>query len=189
MSTSIGIVFILLEPWITPPPPAYDPYRTWLTCAGSLTARIVARSNRFRVDRRFQGSRPPALDEAYLIGLGGKQFAHVREVVLLADEVPVVFAHSVAVPRDLKGIWHSVGTLGTRPLAAALFANPQVKRFPLEYRRIDNRHYLHERVRKAGLNPPRILWARRSLFHLHGRPLLVTEVFLPAILQLKEKSQ
>ncbi len=147
----------------------------------------MARSNNFRVERRFQGTRPPAIDEAALIGLCGKQFAHVREVVLLADEVPVVFAHSVVTLKDLSGIWRSVGKLGNRPLAAALFANPLVKRFPLQYRLINRHHYLHARVRAAGLNPPTRLWARRSLFHLHERPILVTEVFLPEILRLNEK--
>ncbi|MBW8076756.1 MAG: chorismate lyase, partial [Gallionella sp.] len=33
-------------------------------------------------------------------------------------------------------------------------------------------------------NPPATLYARRSLFYLHGAPLLVTEVFLPEILEL-----
>ena len=176
----------MLKPWITPPPPAHDPYRPWLVSPGSLTARIVARCDWFRVERRFQGGRVASRDEVRLIGLRDKQFAHVREVVLLADETPVVFAHSVAVPRDLAGTWRSVGKLGTRPLAAALFANPRVTRFPLEYKRINRNHYLHARVRAAGLAPPATLWARRSLFKLYGRPLLVTEVFLPAILELAE---
>ena len=130
----------------------------------------------------------PARDEARMIGLRDRRFAHVREVVLVADDVPVVFAHSVAAPRDLRGVWQSVGKLGTRPLAAAVFANPRVRRLPLEYRRIKRNHYLHARVRAAGLAPPATLWARRSLFRLHGRPLLVTEVFLPAILKLRAKA-
>ena len=29
--------------------------------------------------------------------------------------------------------------------------------------------------------PPREIWGRRSVFTLHGKPLLVSEVFLPAI--------
>jgi chorismate-pyruvate lyase len=33
-------------------------------------------------------------------------------------------------------------------------------------------------------DPPHRLWARRSLFYLGDAPLLVTEVFLPGILQL-----
>ncbi len=31
--------------------------------------------------------------------------------------------------------------------------------------------------------PPRALWARRSLFSLENHPILVTEVFLPALLE------
>jgi chorismate--pyruvate lyase len=30
-----------------------------------------------------------------------------------------------------------------------------------------------------------VMWARRSLFHRHGRPLMVTEVFLPAMRELR----
>ena len=130
----------------------------------------------------------PSRDEARLVDLRDREFAHVREVVLRADDMPVVFAHSVMAPRDLTGVWRSVGGLGTRPLAAALFADPRVVRFPLEYKRINRHHYLHGLVSAAGLEPPRILWARRSLFRLQGRPLLVTEVFLPAILKLSVKS-
>ncbi|HVK54449.1 MAG TPA: chorismate lyase [Burkholderiales bacterium] len=179
----------MLKPWLSPPPPAYDPYRPWLTYPGSLTRRIVSRSRRFRVERRFQGARLPSRDEARMLGLRDGQFAHVREVILFADETPVVFAHSVTAMRDIKGSWRGVGKLGSRPLAAALFANPRVRRFPLEYRQISRRHHLHARVRSASLSPPPALWARRSLFQLRGRPLLVTEVFLPAILRLPHQAE
>jgi chorismate--pyruvate lyase len=118
------------------------------------------------------------------VGLRSERLAHVREVVLLADDVPVVFAHSIVAPDDLKGAWRSIGRLGNRPLAAALFADPRVRRYALEYRRIDRRHPLHARLKDASVVLPPMLWARRSLFRLRGRPLLVTEVFLPAILAL-----
>jgi chorismate--pyruvate lyase len=179
----------LLKPWISPPPPAHDAYRCWLISPGSLTARIIVRCDAFRVERRFQGVRMPSRDEARLVGLRGGELAHVREVVLRADGVPVVFAHSVVAPRDLAGVWRSIGKLGTRPLAAALFADPRVVRFPLEYKCINRHHYLHARVSAAGLEPPRTLWARRSLFRLRGRPLLVTEVFLPSVLALRAKRE
>ena len=171
----------LLKPWITPPPPAHDPYHPWLVFPGSLTARITACLGAMRVEVRFQGARRPARDEARLIGLQPSRLAHVREVVLTVAGTPVVFAHSVAAPRDLKGAWRALGHLGNRPLAAALFADPRVRRQPLEFRHVRASHYLHARVRAAGLTPPPVLWARRSLFRFRGKPLLVTEVFLPAI--------
>jgi len=176
----------MLKPWLSPPPPAYDSYRPWLTFPGSLTQRIVSRSRQFRVERRFQGARLPSRDETKMLGLRDKQLVHVREVILCADGTPVVFAHSVVAMRDMDGAWRGVGKLGSRPLAAALFANPRVTRFPLEYRQVNRLHHLHARVRSAGLSPPPVLWARRSLFRLRGRPLLVTEVFLPSILGLTQ---
>ena len=177
----------LSRSWTTPPPSAHDPYRPWLGDRGSLTARIAARCREFHVQRVFQGLRRPHCDEAALVGLHSGRLAHVREVVLLADDVPVVFAHSIVPPEDLRGAWRSLGRLGCRPLASALFANPRVLRAPLEYQRIARRHPLLECVAESGLVARPTLWARRSLFYLGTRPLLVTEVFLPAILELNAR--
>jgi chorismate--pyruvate lyase len=97
----------------------------------------------------------------------------------------VVLAHSIAARRDLFGAWRSLRGLGNRPLAEALFADPLVRRHPLEFVRVDFRHALWKRagdVLGRSLPP---LWARRSLFTRRGRPLMVTEVFLPELLELK----
>jgi chorismate--pyruvate lyase len=129
----------------------------------------------------FQGLRRPLRDEAALVRVAGHRLAHVREVVLVADGTPVVFAHSVVAAGDLRGPWRALGHLGEQPLASALFADPRVTRGALEFRRIDARHPLHARAAELGLEVADALWARRSTFRRDGRPLLVTEVFLPAI--------
>lgn len=170
--------------WITATPGALDPYRRWLRAGGSLTAHLSERCGELRVQRCFQGLRFPGRDEAQAVGLSHRRLAHVREVLLLADGVPVVFAHSILAPGDLRGAWRPVGRLGNRPLAAALFADRRVRRSPLEHSRIGPRDPLHARMLAAGLAAPPSLPARRSLFHLGERPLLVTEVFLPAVLAL-----
>jgi chorismate--pyruvate lyase len=96
----------------------------------------------------------------------------------------VIFAHSVAASRALKGPWRLLMTLGTRPLGAALFADPRVSRRPLRFRQIRCGHELYRRASSSLDVAPASLWARRSLFVFHGSQLLVTEVFLPAILAL-----
>jgi chorismate--pyruvate lyase len=77
-----------------------------------------------------------------------------------------------------------VRTLGSKPLGALLFAHPLVEREPLHYKSLRNTHPLYQRAVKPLKDPPRRIWARRSLFYLHDAPLLVTEVFLPNILLL-----
>jgi chorismate lyase len=160
-------------------------YRPWLTDRGSLTSRVVARCPAFSVKLLFQGLRRPDRDEYFLFPGRSRTRVLVREVFLRCGETPVVFAHTVLKPEDLHGAWRSVAQLGTRPLGAALFADPRIARYPLRQRKIGRHHELHRRVSALLPVAPVVpLWARRSLFGLRGSPILVTEVFLPEILAL-----
>jgi chorismate--pyruvate lyase len=131
-----------------------------------------------------QGLRFPNEDEYRQLGQPTHRRALVREVVLHAGGRPVVLAHSIAAWRDLSGTWRGLRGLGSRPLAEALFTDPLVSRGPLEFVRIDSRHPLGRRARQVFGRGLPVLWARRSRFLKRGRPLLVTEVFLPELLAL-----
>ena len=72
-----------------------------------------------------------------------------------------------------------------RPLGAALFADPRVARQSLRFRQVRRGHELYDAARRRLDVDSAVLWARRSLFVFRGSRLLVTEVFLPAILALK----
>ncbi|QJR13314.1 chorismate--pyruvate lyase family protein [Usitatibacter palustris] len=173
-----------MKRWKRLAPSHADPWRGWLTYRGSLTWRIVSRAEGFRVERIQQRLRHPNEDEYRALGRPTHKRALVREVILHAGGRPVVLAHSIAARRDLFGVWRSLRGLGTRPLAEALFTDPLVRREPLEFVRIDFRHPLWKRACKVLGRELPSLWARRSLFRKRGRPLMVTEVFLPEILEL-----
>ena len=158
--------------------------RRWLLDRGSLTRRIQLRCENFQLDILAQGRAAARRDEHAVIGLRAGARCVVREVSLNCGREPVVFAHSVFPPRALRGAWRMLSGLGARPLGAALFADPRIKRYPLRFRQLNPRHALHERASGLLRVSPASLWARRSLFVLYGAPLLVTEVFLPAILEL-----
>jgi len=159
-------------------------FAPWLRDRGSLTQRIQQRCSRFAVRGVRSGLARIALDEAALLGVAPPHLAWSREVFLYADGIPVVFAHSACARQHLRGAWSAVSGLGNRPLGALLFAHPLVERRPLHYKALRSTHPLYRRaVAVLGYAPGR-LWARRSLFYLHGEPLLVTEVFLPEILGL-----
>jgi chorismate--pyruvate lyase len=171
--------------WKRLAPPHTDPWRPWLVWRASLTWRITARARDFRVEVIRQGLHIPNEDEHRLLHQPTHRRALVREVVLHADGAPVVLAHSIAAWRDLCGAWRGLRGLGSRPLAEALFTDPLVARRPLEFVRLDARHPLWQRARRTFGREFPILWARRSQFVKRGRPLLVTEVFLPALLALR----
>lgn len=169
--------------WLSHPFFLPSEFRGWLTDQGSLTSRLKEHCQRFSVRVVRAGFLRPNRDEFSLLQLRHGELTYVREVLLLCDGTPVVFAHSVVAARSLRGPWAALTSLGSRPLGEALFSNPAVARGCLQYRRISPRHALHCQALGAGLAiSEQALWARRSRFALHGHPLLVTEVFLPAIL-------
>ncbi len=172
--------------WLKFLPDLPDAYAPWLHDHGSLTARIAQRCAKFSVQPVRGGLARIAYDESSVLKIPSRQFAYSREVFLLADKQPVVFAHSACATQDLRGAWRAMRGLGNRSLGSLLFTHPLVARQPLHYQALRDTHPLYRRAANALKNPPPILYARRSLFHLHDAPLLVTEVFLPEILCLQK---
>ena len=155
----------------------------WLTDHDSLTAAVRARCGDLRVEVLRQGLDRRALpDESVLLGVRPGRRVWVREVALLADGVPWVWARSVARTGDLRTAWRDLAGLGNRSLGAALFADRRVGRGNLLARALSRRDPRgRAAMTRFGTSSTIRLWARRSLFcRGHGR-ILVTEVFAPAI--------
>ena len=157
--------------------------RSWLTNAGSLTARLQTLGT-FSVTLLDQRLAKPTGDEAEGLGLRRTQVAWTREVALSVDGKPVVFAHTVLPRRPRGPLIRWLKRLGNRSLGALLFAHPRFSRGPLAARRLDPRHALFypsiEALQLTDAQPP-ALWARRSRFSFGKQSILVTEVFSPAV--------
>ncbi|MBI2310906.1 MAG: chorismate lyase [Betaproteobacteria bacterium] len=160
------------------------PYRAWLLRPGSLTRHIQSDCGQFSVQPLRQRPMQPNRDERRLLGLREGERAMVREVLLRCGTVPVVFAHSVLPMEYLRGEWRAFGALGDQSLGAALFADPAIRRAALHFRPLGRQHALYRSASAALDAPPGRLWARRSIFRLREKRILVTEVFLPEILNL-----
>ena len=170
--------------WLARPHSLPRSLRPWLSDKGSLTRRLKSRCAAFRVVLLSTGLKRPNVDETALLEMAPGARAYVREVLLLCDEVPVVFAHSVLPYPSLRGAWNGISRLGSRPLGEALFSDRRIHRQPLSFRNLHPDHPLFHAL--AQQHPPGVnqVWARRSLFCLNSHPLLVTEVFLPTIVAL-----
>ncbi|MFT3734180.1 MAG: chorismate lyase [Rhodocyclaceae bacterium] len=172
--------------WSCPPPSAAHPLHSWLTDRASLTARLQRRCARLTVRVLSQHQTSVHRDESLLLGARPGQRVVLREVLLLADGIPVVYARSLLARHSLRRAWGVFAGIGNRPLGAALFADPQVRRGALTQRRLDGRDSRHARAcAAAGISLGEPLWARRSAFLRRGEPLIVCEVFLPAIRELR----
>lgn len=163
---------------------AEEQWSDWLRSDGSLTQRLRRLCGAFRVRRLCQrAARQPNPDEAGVIAPLPGRATLVREVMLEGDGQPLVFGHSVVALAHVDGPWRALRHLGSRPLAEALFADRRIVRSALEFSRLTCTHPLYRRVQGELGKQPDVLWARRSLFVRDGAPLLVSEVFLPALLE------
>lgn len=146
-------------------------WRKWLLDPGSLTQRLVSLSQGdFRVEVIRQGWYHPTRSEAKALGMRPRQLAIIREVQLIGNGQPWVFARSVIPATTLTGKQRELNFIGSRSLGTILFRDPTMQRGPLK-------------VSRLKIQDGDSAWARRSLFYLSNKPLLVSEVFLPALLE------
>jgi chorismate--pyruvate lyase len=164
--------------------------RHWLTDRTSLTVKLVNRSRHFRVQRLRQGRGVSLADESSMVGLPRRMWVREREVLLRCDGQPVVYGHTIVPLTASASDWPFFNTLGERSLGTTLFGDPTVKRGSLQYARLHLQHPLVRRACSAigSNNMAAPLYARRCLFQRKSGLLLVTEVFLPAIADLRRTS-
>lgn len=105
----------------------------------------------------------------------------VRDVELLCNEKPWVFARTLIPISSLKGSAQRLTQLGEKPLGAVLFYDPTVLRGATQITRLLPRHPLFDTASNHVDEIPEQLWGRRTLFYVEKRPLLVNEIFLPAL--------
>lgn len=168
---------------------APEAMRNWLTDRMSLTKKLIAHSQAFRVQRLAQQRARCLADEYSEAGLIRRHCVQERDVLLRCDGIPVVFAHTIVPLAANASDWPFFSSLGERSLGTTLFGDPLVTRGALQYARLPMRHPLLVRARAAtgAQLSEHPLFARRCLFKRKNGVLLVTEVFLPAIANLSRR--
>ena len=152
---------------------------SWLYDVNSLTQKLESKCQRFHVQIRQQrkvNATTPALsgyfnhDETLLL----------REVFLCCDNVPVVFAQTEIPLSTLNHEQTKLTDIGSQSLGNILFQDPSMKRGTIEVAQFSKTSQLNALCEPLNQSCEYPLWARRSLFYLNNKPLLVSELFLPA---------
>jgi len=157
---------------------------SWLEDDRSLTRRIqLACGAGFRVRLLQQRWGSPDHAERQLLHMRRGGIAMVREVELRCAEVPWVFARTLIPVRSLRGAARQLVHLGDKPLGAVLFSMRGIRRDRIEVAHLLPTHALFVAATSNLQTLPEDLWARRTRFFFSGRPLLVNEIFLPALEQ------
>jgi len=153
---------------------------SWLLDASSLTQRLIAHCpGQFRVEVLDESWARPAPGEIRALGMKPAAIARIRQVRLLCNGVPWVFARTVIPYKTLQGSVRRLKMLGNRSLGEVLFADNSMLRGELEIAGITEGDYLYHTATQGLTKKCPVIWGRRSVFYLSGKPLLVNEIFLP----------
>jgi chorismate--pyruvate lyase len=154
----------------------------WLRDPGSLTRALTSTCQGcFQVDVQQQGWHKALNSECQLLGTQQGLTALVREVKLLCDDVPWVFARTLIPAVHLRGRARRLAYLRNKPLGAVLFADPTTRRLAIEVACLNESHALFQQACSHLAEKPQEIWGRRTLFLYAGQKLLVNEIFLPII--------
>lgn len=158
----------------------------WLLDTASLTQRLIdVCHGEFRVQVLNQTWDRPQWDEARALGMCARDRALVRQVQLICNERPWVYARTILPRTTLTGAERRLAHLKSRSLGAVLFADPTLQRERIEIAPLRPGDRLHT-LATHGLDvSPDAIWGRRTVFRLRGKPLLVSEFFLPGIGEFK----
>lgn len=158
---------------------------SWLTDTGSLTRRLQQTNQHgFAVDLLGNSWIKPLTDESLRLNLGLAEISFQREVRLMDGDRANVYARTIVPLKTYKAMPYRFNQLGNKPLGEVLFTDPSVRRGAIEVACLRPGQWLYEMaVLEENIRPAQ-LWARRSQFFIQDKPLLVNEIFLPAIEQL-----
>ena len=151
----------------------------WLFDASSLTARIVDLcGNDFSVRVLSQNWQKIDSEESAAMLLPHAHSALVRQVLLCCGDTPLVYARTVIPAVTVHGAQRRYANMGNRPLGAMLFSDRTMRREVVHVAKLSKTHTAKQYVRCE-----EDVWGRRSVFRVSGKPILVSEYFLPGLIK------
>lgn len=149
--------------------------QAWLHDEGSFMERLRQYQFCPQVLVLKQEWQYPQIDEQEYLQIQGRRYIFSREVEIRDQNEPLLFARTTIPRATLTGSERCLAYLGTRSLGSVLFSYPQLERSRFEIKRGQFLRY--------SKTP---LWLRRSIFYFRGKSLLLTEVFLPRLINFIE---
>ena len=151
----------------------------WLFDASSLTARLIDLCGKdFTVRVISQHWQKIDSEEAAAMALQDGRSALVRQVFLCCGDRPLVYARTVIPRLTVQGARRRYANMGNRPLGAMLFSDRTMRREDVQVAELPASHEANKYIKSDGP-----VWGRRSVFRVSGKPLMVSEYFLPELLE------
>ena len=136
--------------------------KSWLVEKGPITKRIKSEES-FQLNLlKDEISYVEDVEKEFLDMISNN--IKVREVILMGNNIPRVYAKSLIPIRTIDEGFSKLGKLGTKPLGDILFEKEIFKKTDMVYAQFQNKDS--------------IFWGRKTKYIVKNMPLSVMEVFL-----------
>ena len=153
---------------------------SWLLDETSLTKKLEQQCGKFTVEVKQQLN--TNANESVLSQLFPQsEQILVREVLLHCDGVANIFAQTEIPYQTLADKQKKLANIGSESLGKFLFQDKTLQRGKIEVAEFTVGSPIHDLIASLEQTCEHSLWARRSLFYIGEKPLLVSEVFLPSL--------
>ncbi len=173
--------------------------QSWTYEPGSLTQRLRDYyGDAIRVKILLQQWNTPFLSERRLLKLHENKYSLIREVLLHADGKPLILARTIIPAKTIKAAKSNLSHLGSRPLGEVIFSYPKLERIEMDVTLIEppTTAWMQEveqrmeqlptwtqaAIAEGNIDQP--IWGRRTVYAIAQRQMLVSEFFLPEVLEI-----
>ena len=115
------------------------------------------------------------------MGLPEQRYHLVREVLLHVNDTPLILARTIIPESTIKAVNNKLAHLGNRPLGEIIFAYPKLERVAMDVSLVKPSTWAEPVLVEADIQ--QALWGRRTGYGIAHHQMLVSEFFLPAILE------
>ena len=152
----------------------------WVKDKGSLSNKII-NIMPFRI-KELKGRHIKAFnDEKVFFQKKNTGDLYIREALIFADKLPIVYARTVIPKKYLRGFWGRVKNLKNSPLSEIVFNKKCILRSNFVFKNLSDNDELIKRLNAYKIFERGRIMARKSVFNHRGQKALLTEVFLSSI--------
>ena len=123
-------------------------------------------------------------NEKKVFGYKKSEDLYLREVLIYANKIPIMYARTILPIAHLRGFWRNIKKLKNKPLADIVFKK-KILRSNFKFRKPSYNDEFSKRIRRFSLKKTKVLAIRESTFRNKNEKVLLTEVFFNNINQFQ----
>ena len=158
---------------------SYENLSCWLKNRKSLTNHLKNLAD-LRIEQITSDNKNFSLSEKYYFKPFRAESLYLREVLIYANNFPVMYARTVLPYKYLRGHWKDIKKLKTSPLSSVVYERASIKRSSFTYATSATCNGVKKVMPYGSLEKDFVI-ARQSSFTYKQKSILLSEFFFKAL--------